>query len=226
MNEKNKSLMKLIIIYLIYFSYTTVVSYCLKVFGISNNVVLIFISDLLFLIGIIYLYRDSLKKDYDRFVNKYKFSKRALFILKWIAILFGINIVGGMITELLVPNLLEDGNTSNIYSFSNLSTIYTVFKTLFFASLAETLVFQKSIRIVINNNTLFIIVSSLIYSLINVMYTDISLLTIIDMVSYFVFSSVLSYVYIKNNDNIIVPIIIKFFYNLIPLSLMIISIGV
>ena len=51
MNKKNKSLLKLIIIYLIYFSYTVVISYCLKVFGISNEIILIFVSDLLFLIG-------------------------------------------------------------------------------------------------------------------------------------------------------------------------------
>lgn len=224
MNKKNKSLLKLIIIYLIYFSYTVVISYCLKVFGISNEIILIFVSDLLFLIGITYLYKDDLKENFNKF--KENKSKKGLFILKWVAILFGINIVGGIITEVLVPNLLEDGNTSNIYSVANLSTIYTIFKTLIFASIAETLVFQKSIREVINNNTLFVIVSSLIYSLINVMYIDISLLTIIDMVSYFVFSSVLSYIYIKNDDNITLPIMIKFFYNLIPLSLMIISIGV
>ena len=226
MNEKIKPLLKLLLIYLVYFSYTTIISYSLKVFGITNDIVLSFISDIIFLIGIIVLYKDSLKNGFIEFFEKYKMSKKVLFILKWVAILFGINIIGGIITELLVPNLLEDGNTTKIYSIASLSTIYTVFKTLVFTSLAETLVFQKSIREVINNNTLFIIVSSLVYSLINVMYTDISLLTIIDMVSYFVFSSMLSYIYIKNNNNILVPIIIKFFYNLIPLSLMIISIGV
>jgi len=225
-NEKIKPLLKLLLIYLVYFSYTTIISYSLKVFGITNDIVLSFISDIIFLIGIIVLYKDSLKNGFIEFFEKYKMSKKVLFILKWVAILFGINIIGGIITELLVPNLLEDGNTTKIYSIASLSTIYTVFKTLVFTSLAETLVFQKSIREVINNNTLFIIVSSLVYSLINVMYTDISLLTIIDMVSYFVFSSMLSYIYIKNNNNIVVPIIIKFFYNLIPLSLMIISIGV
>jgi len=225
-NEKIKPLLKLLLIYLVYFSYTTIISYSLKVFGITNDIVLSFISDIIFLIGIIVLYKDSLKNGFIEFFEKYKMSKKVLFILKWVAILFGINIIGGIITELLVPNLLEDGNTTKIYSIASLSTIYTVFKTLVFISLAETLVFQKSIREVINNNTLFIIVSSLVYSLINVMYTDISLLTIIDMVSYFVFSSMLSYIYIKNNNNILVPIIIKFFYNLIPLSLMIISIGV
>lgn len=224
MKQNNKSLLKLIIIYLIYFSYTTVVSYSLKVFGISNEVVLIFISDLLFLIGISYLYKDNLKECFYRFTKNN--SKKGLFILKWVAILFGINMLGGIITELLVPNLLEDGNTSVIYSIADNSTLYIVFKTLIFAPIAESLVYQKSIREVINNNTLFIIISSLVYALINIMYTDITMLTTIDMISYFIFSSVLSYIYIKNDENIIYPMIIKFFYNLIPLILMIMSIGV
>lgn len=222
MKQKTQALLKLLLIYLIYFGYTSVISYILKVFGISNEIVLYFISDILFLCGITYLYKDSLKESYIKF----KSSKKGSFILKWVAILFVINMVGGIITELLVPNLLEDGNTSSIYSLASLSTIYTMFKTLIFASVAETLVYQKAIKEIITNDILFVVVSSLIYSLVNVMYTDMSLLTVIDMVSYFVFSTVISYVYIKNDNNIIVPMVIKFFYNLIPLMLMIISIGV
>ena len=226
MNKNIQPLLRLVLIYLVYFVYAIIISNILKIFGISNEIALVFVADLLFFIGITYLYKDSLKDGYNKFIKKYNLSKRVLFILKWIAILFGINILGGIITELLVPNLLEDGNTTSIYSIASISTVYTIFKTLIFAPIAEELVFKKTIRELINNNALFIVTSSLVYSLINVMYTDITLLTLIDMISYFIFSTVLSYIYVKNEDNIVMPIIIKFFYNLIPLILMIISIGV
>lgn len=226
MNHKIKLLLKPMLIYLAYFTYNIIISSILKLFGISNEIVLMFISDLLFLIGIVILYKNSLIDGFNKFIDKFKDSKKILFILKWVAILFGINILGGIITELLVPNLLEDGNTSSIYSIASISTVYIVFKTLIFASVAEELLFKKVIRELIKNNVVFIITSSLVYALVNVMYTDITILTFIDMLSYFIFSAVLSYVYIKNEDNIVIPIIIKFFYNIIPLALMIISIGV
>lgn len=225
MNKKLKPLLKLILIYLVYFVYTTIITSVLKIFGISNEIVLVFIADLVFFIGITILYKNDLKDGYNKFVKKYSFSKKILFVLKWVAILFGINIIGGIITELLIPNLLEDGNTTSIYSFASISTVYTVFKTLVFAPIAEELVFKKTIRELISNNIIFIITSSLVYALMNIMYTDITLLTIIDMISYFMFSCVLSYIYVKNDDNIVMSMIIKLFYNLIPLVLMIISIG-
>ena len=96
---------------------------------------------------------------------------------------------------------------------------------MIFAPVAEELVFKKTIREIINNDILFIVTSSLIYALINIMYTDISVLTIIDMISYFAFSAVLSHIYIKNKDNIFMPMLIKFSYNLIPLIIMLARIG-
>ena len=225
MNEKLKSLLKILSIYVAYFIYTTLISSTLSVFGISGEVTLMFISDLVFFASIVTLYKDALKEGYKKFEKNYKPSKRIFFILKWVAILFGINMLGGIITELFFPGLAETGNTATIYSLASVSTAYIIFKTLIFATVAEELVFKKAIRELINNNTLFIITSSLVYALINVMYTNFNYITLIDMVSYFLFSLVLSYVYVKNDDNIVMPIAIKFCYNLIPITIMIISMG-
>lgn len=225
MNEKLKSLLKILSIYVAYFIYTTLISSTLSVFGISGEVTLMFISDLVFFASIVILYKDALKEGYKKFEKNYKPSKRVFFILKWVAILFGINMLGGIITELFFPGLAETGNTATIYSLASVSTAYIIFKTLIFATVAEELVFKKAIRELISNNTLFIITSSLVYALINVMYTNINYITLIDMVSYFLFSLVLSYVYVKNDDNIVMPIAIKFCYNLIPITIMIISMG-
>lgn len=226
MNQKIKSLLKLLSIYVAYFIYTTLISSVLSIFGISNEITLMFISDLVFFMCVITLYKDALKEGYKRFEKNYKPSKRIFFVLKWVAILFGINMIGGIITELIFPGLTETGNTAIIYSIASTSTAYIIFKTLIFATVAEELVFKKAIRELISNNVLFIITSSLVYALINVMYTDITYLTLIDMISYFLFSLVLSYVYVKNDDNIVMPMAIKFCYNLIPITLMLISLGV
>ena len=76
MNQKTKSLLKLLLIYLCFFSYTTVISYIFKLFGITNDIVLYFLSDFIFLGGIVYLYKDTLKHLYltDRKKNPYSIA--------------------------------------------------------------------------------------------------------------------------------------------------------
>ena len=146
MKEKLKSLLKILSIYVAYFIYTTLISSTLSVFGISGEVTLMFISDLVFFASIITLYKDALKEGYKKFEKNYKPSKRVFFILKWVAILFGINMLGGIITELFFPGLAETGNTATIYSLASVSTAYIIFKTLIFATVAEELVFKKAIE--------------------------------------------------------------------------------
>ncbi len=225
MNKEIKQLLKLITIFLVYFIYTTVISNILGIFKINDEVIISFIADLIFFLGIVILYKDDLKKGFIKFIKNYSFLKKVLFVIKWVVILFTINIIGGVITEIIHPSLTEDGNTNAIYSLASISTFYTIFKTLIFATITEELLFKKSIREVITNNIAFIIVSGLIYALINIMYTDITVLTVIDLFQYFIFSSVLSYIYVKNEDNIVMPMIIKFFYNLIPLTILLLGIG-
>lgn len=225
MNERLKQLLKLIIIFLAYFIYTTVISQLLGVFNIKNQVVASFIADLLFFLGIVIFYKDALKDSIKRFIKELSFTSKIIFIIKWVAILFVINIVGGMITEMIFPSLNGDGNTESIYSIASISTFYMIFKTLIFAPIAEELIFKKTTRELISNDLTFIVTSSLIYALVNIMYTDITYLTLIDLLQYFIFSSVLSYIYVKNKDNIFMPMLIKFFYNLIPLTILLLKIG-
>jgi len=224
-NDKTKSLLKFIFIFLTYFIYTTLISNLLNLCGIKDEILTIFIADLLFFLGIIVIYKNDLKNSFHSFIKEYPINKKILFVIKWVLILFAINMVGGIITELIFPPLSEDGNTDSIYSLASISTLYTIFKTLIFAPIAEELLFKKSIRELISNNIAFIITSSLVYALVNVMYTDITYLTIMDLLSYFIFSAVLCHVYVKNKDNIFIVILIKFFYNLIPLTILLLRVG-
>lgn len=225
MSEKTRKLLKVILIFLIYFIYVIVVSSVFNLFGISDEIVIEFIADLMFCLGIVILYKNDLKANFIKFMEEHSITQKIIFIVKWVLILFVINIVGGIITEIFFPSSLEtDGNTNSIYSLATISTFYTIFKTLVFATVAEELFFKRTIREVISNNIIFIIVSSLIYAIINIMYTDITILSVVDFLSYFMFSSVLSYIYIKNDDNIVMPMIIKFFYNLIPLTILLLGV--
>ena len=196
--------------------------------GLTDSIMQMFIADLLFLIGIVLVYKDSIKQGFLDFKNNYKTSKKITVVLKWTVIIFVVNMLMGMLTELFFPNAVAGGddNANAIYSLFDISSIYTIFKTMIFAVIAEELVFKKTIRDVFKNNILFVIISGLIYVMMNFAYTDLTQSYIwMDMLGYFMFAVITSIAYIKNNDNIFIVMMIKFLYNLLPLTIMILGIG-
>ena len=139
-------------------------------------------------------------------------------------IIFGINIIMGILTELFYSNIAAgvDENAMAVTQLFDASFMYSLFKTLIFAPIAEELLFKEAIRDVVKNNIAFILISSSIYTAMNFMYASTDIL-LLDLIKYFMFSVILSLAYIKNNDNIVVVIFIKFFYNLLLTLLLIIN---
>lgn len=223
---RNKKLIKTIIIFILYLFYTQMVSTILNVFKFNNEIGTMLIADLLFLVGIIFVYKDNIKKDFTKFNKENKPTKIIKKVLFWVAILFVINIVGGIITEFIAPSLLVDDNTETLDTLFNMSFIYTIFKTLIFASIAEELVFKESIRDIITNDVLFVIVSTFMYVVMNLAYADLTFKYILtDTIKYALFSLVTSIMYIKNKSNIYLVMLVKFCYNLIPFTIMILGLG-
>ncbi len=221
-------LLKTIIVFIVYLFYTKFISAFFNMIGLTDSIMQMFIADLLFLIGIVLVYKDSIKQGFLDFKNNYKTSKKITVVLKWTVIIFVVNMLMGMLTELFFPNAVAGGddNANAIYSLFDISSIYTIFKTMIFAVIAEELVFKKTIRDVFKNNILFVIISGLIYVMMNFAYTDLTQSYIwMDMLGYFMFAVITSIAYIKNNDNIFIVMMIKFLYNLLPLTIMILGIG-
>lgn len=226
LDVKKHAIMKTILVFIGYFAYTMVINCFCGLMGISDPIQVSFIADILFAFSIIYLYKDVIKKSFLDFNKNNLLLKRILIVLSGVGILFVVNVIGGIISELLFSNLNEiDQNTTMIYELAGMSTIYTIFKTLIFASVVENIVFRVSIRELTKNNCVFVVASSLIYALVNIMYSNFSMFTIIDMIQYFVISVTLSIIYIKNKDSIYPVMLVLFFYNLIPLTILLFGIG-
>lgn len=224
--RKKSDLLKTIIVFITYIFYTKIIGEMLLFIGIKSNTIIYLISDIIYLLFIIYLYKDTIKKDYKEYKNK-KLSKNLFKSFGIAIILFIIYFIIGIIFSSISKEFGSfDNNTKEIYSLASLSTIYIFFKTLFFATIAEEMVFKKAIKDVIDNNIFFLILSSFIYSFMNIAYADLGdIVTWMHFIPYFIYSMLLGSIYIKNN-NIIEIIIIKFFYNLIPLTFLIIGLGV
>lgn len=219
-NLKSK-LFTTLLLFLIYFVYVNIIT---SIFG--NSISVVFLSEFLFLVGIIYVFSKKIKEDYQKIREK-KIWKQVLRSILFALLLFAIYVAVGAVLTSIFPEMgVDDGNTVAIYSIYNIDTIYTIFKTLIFAAVAEELLFKESIRSIIKPNVLYVIISSVIYAFVNIMYNDLSLMiTWLNMIPYLLFAILLNIIYVKNDNNICLVMMVKFFYNLIPLAVLLSGLG-
>ena len=202
-NKRKKSynnLIKTILVFLCYFLYSQAFT---SLFG--SSVAVNFIADIIFLIAIVLAYKENLKRAFKNLKKEYSLGKIIKTILLWFVIILVFNMVMGMLTDVLAPNATLDDNSQAVQNLFQISTLYTIFKTMIFAIVAEELLFRESVHDVVSNKWLFILVSSLIYTLANFAYTGFDdHFLVISLLSYFLPALLFSYAYCKNHNNILV----------------------
>lgn len=227
-SQKNASekLIKTLLVFICYLLYSNVISIVFSTFNIVNTTLISFVADLIFLICIVFAYRENLKNDLKDLKENYKVIDVIKIVVLWFAIIFIFNICMGVLTDLLWPTAsnMQDGNTKLLFDSNTLNLTYKIFKTMVFAIVAEELIFRESISDVIKNKWVFILVSASVYTLINFAFVGFSSKTIVlDILSYFLPALLFSYAYTKYNNNIILLMLIKFTYQLVPLTLLLIK---
>ena len=210
-------LIKTLLVFISYLLYSNVISVVLSTLKITNATMLSFLADLIFLICIVFAYRDNLKKDFENLKKDYKISSIIKTIIIWVVIIFVFNILMGAITEMIYPNMATDDNTNAMSTLFKTSMSYSLFKTMIFAVVAEELLYRESISDVVKNKYIFIVISSIVYTIMNFIFVGFeSDIIVMDILSYFLPALLFSTAYVKNNNNIIILMLIKFTYNLIP----------
>ncbi len=215
---KSETLLKTVSVYLVYFLY----SYLLSAFGLGGNTWVCLGADILFLLFIVGVYYKGLKKDVEEIKKEYSVKKMIKAILLVVLGSMAINVLLSLIAMLFFPTSTADQNTLSIQSMATVSIVYTIFKTMIFGGIAEEILFRESLSDCIPNNILFILISSVIYTAMNFVFTNTGF-SIDQLLAYFLPALFFSYVYIKNNRNIFVIIISKFVYNLIPLTILLVG---
>lgn len=179
-------------------------------FNIKPNLLTNVVGDLTFLAIISFYYKDYLKEQYKKYFSEKSTPKILKRSVKWAFILLAISLGMGIIRVVLFGETTN--NTGNSDLVNGLNLYYRLFKTLIFAIIAEELLFRKTIRDVIDNNVVFIVVASFIYAYMNVVFIGAyNIFIIFDFTVYFIFYSLLNYHYVKYN-NIFAPMTIKFIY--------------
>ncbi len=209
-NDFYMKAIKTIIVVTLYFIWPTIISFLFNIFNIGSNEILQFIGNILLLIIIVFIYR----KDIMISANNLSLKKLLrLFILLMIV---------QVLTNFISVSIL--GVDKHIDHIGLLPASLDKWPVLVGISVAivypvlETLVFNKSLKDVINNTWAFILCSSLFFWIVNLLAFNFNYISIIATMSCFTTSIVINYFYCKE-DNISSVIIVKMIYNLIFLLL-------
>ena len=115
-----------------------------------------------------------------------------------------------------------DTVVSKVLDLLKQSPIYACFKVLIFAPIAEEILFRESISSCVKNNVLFILLSAIIYTGMNFVFSS-EALTFLDLLIYFLPAVLFSFLYVKNDRNIIIIMMIKFIMQFVPFIVLLLS---
>ena len=221
LEKLNNSLIQAVLVYLIYFLYTVVASSLVSSLNVTNSAYVMMPADILFAIFAVFMYRKQLKEC----VGKLK-EKKALKIISSVFVgvvsILALNLVMGIISSIFVPEYSMDSNTEAMLGLLKQSPVYAFFKVLIFAPVAEEILFRESISNCTKNNVLFIFLSAIIYTGMNFVFST-DALTFLDLLIYFLPAVLFSFLYVKNDRNIIVVMMIKFIMQFVPFIILLLG---
>lgn len=209
--DRSKTLLISVSVIIFYFLWPQLINVIKELFNHSFDSILEFVSNLILIVGLIYIYRNDLKNYLKDFKKN---AKRNILMILIFSILI---IVLVPIINLLINSIFKiDGGTSNdnslLESFKN-NPFRIGLMTIIYYPIVEEIVFEKTLKDVISNKWLFMVLSSLFFWYYNIAYSaNFTLVAIAGSFSYFAVGLVKAYTFSKT-DNLFVPIFIKVIYN-------------
>lgn len=221
LEKLNNSMIRAVVLYLVYFLYTVVASSLVSALNVANTAYVMMPADILFAVFAVFMYRKGLKECVQK-IKKKKVLKIIGSVVIGVVAIFALNIIMGAVTDIFFPEYAVDSNTGAMLDLLKQSPVYAFFKVLIFAPVAEEILFRESISSCVKNNVLFIFLSAIIYTGMNFVFST-DALTFLDLLIYFLPAVLFSFLYVKNDRNIIVIMIIKFIMNLIPFAVLLLG---
>ena len=219
-DKKDKNIIKLLLIFIAYYC----VSFYFPSFSNYGKVANLFIKDLEMCAVAILIYFNDIRKD----LKKVKRTKKIYKYIFWsIGIYAAIVIINAIIYK-FYPSIisLNEGDKNNLFflEYLNLSKCYAIFKAVIFTAIIETIMYNLSFRKVLNNDLFFIVVSALVYTYFNYLFTGFSKNLIISaLLIRFIPCCLYNLAYIKNDNNIVSLMIIIAIRNIISVAALIIG---
>lgn len=166
---------------------------------------------ILFLFIVCLIYIKDLKKDLLDFRKNIGKNLIKVLLNGFLCIL--VVLIGNVLKDVLF-GWIEMPSYKLIYPNIGKYTLYVSFVMIIYTPIIEGIIFNKCINDIIKNNVLFVIISSLIYGIMQVGVNFDNLLSILSIIPYVLFFMVISITYIKKK-NIVFPILIWMVYSII-----------
>lgn len=222
MKHKIRSITKCIGLFILFF---TISSIPIIVFNININkfsdfeiLLYSFGCNIAYLTIIIACYYKTLKKDFTPFFKNFwtNFEESFKYYLIGLGIMVGSNL---LITQVLGGGL--GNNEETIRSYIDIAPLLMLFEVSIYAPITEELLFRKSIRELINNKWLYILVSGFIFGALHVTGIT-SAFDLLYLIPYCSLGFTFAYTYAKT-DNIYSTISVHAIHNTITIILYLIG---
>lgn len=222
-----KQIIKYSLIFLSYFFYNFFILLILNFFKINiSNFSVLTKNIYLFVVDFIYIFILWLfiKKDLKIELNNFKKNGIKLIIKFFPIYLFGVILMGISNSILISITGLElSSNEENVRTMIKFYPFYMFFSSVIYAPFVEEVIFRKSIKKVINNETLFILLSGLIFGLIHVISGgNESINEILMGIPYIIMGIDFAYIFYKS-ENIFTTMALHSLHNLILIIIQLIG---
>lgn len=222
-----KDKIKYILIFLSYFVYNLFISDFLNIFNININKIsyiqkniFLFIIDMIYLIFIILIYKKYLRKEFITFKKNWK-NLLIKYFPVYVMGIFLMAISNIILTKFTGINL--SNNEETIRNLIKVFPIYITFSSVIYAPFVEELIFRKTIRNIIKDDTLFILLSGFIFGIIHVINSDVNNINEILMgIPYIIMGIDFAYIFYKSK-NIYTTITLHLSHNLILMIIQLIG---
>ncbi len=223
MKRREIVLISLVVI-LLYFVQKLYIAMPLNLIGIDPSTLSVHFKaiyslcyELVFILILIAIYHKIFKDNFKDYIHNFK--KYVKEYIDYWALAFGLMILSNIFIGILTPNAIST-NQEAINQIFSITPLYIIVSAVLYAPIIEETVFRLSIRNIIKNNTLFIIVSGLFFGLLHVIGSG-NIVNFIYIIPYSIPGCVFAYTLVKS-QNIFVPISLHLFHNSISMLLQII----
>ena len=206
--EKNIAFFILISFFFLFFEIIyPILGYNYNSFSPRTKLLLMLLKYIVFIVIFVIKYRKYLKDKWkDFWINKKKYSSIAF---KWWGLGFLLMIVINRILDTIIGGV--GANEEAVQSLLEAEPVIALAATTLFAPFVEEMIYRKSLQDCFKNNTLYIIISSLIFGLIHVIGSS-NPLDYLFIISYGLFGACFAKILVET-DNIYSTIMVHMFHN-------------
>ena len=210
MSEKNKNIAFFILItisFMLFEIIYPILGFNYNSFSIKTKLLLMILKYIIFIAILFIRYHKYLISKWKEFIKEK--DKIIDISFKWWCIGFVLMIAINRILDTIVHSVGE--NEEAVQSLLGNEPILAIIATTLFAPIVEELIFRKSLQDCFKNNTLYIIISGLIFGLIHVIGSS-NPLNYLFIISYGVFGACFAKIIVET-DNIYSTIMVHMFHN-------------